>query len=180
MGVSEEHGEDLTMAQPLASFQGTVLYLDAMILAAFVDTVLPWHAACRQLLFRAIDPAKPIRLITAALTLDEAVFVLLQELLSRPPYGITRSRSQYLRAHPEVVRNLMPSVDQAVDGLLAVVSLEPVLPEDITAMRREMIASGILPRDAIHLSVMRRLGITAIASDDDGFDGYPDIALFKP
>jgi predicted nucleic acid-binding protein len=47
-------------------------------------------------------------------------------------------------------------------------------------MRREMVATGTLPRDAIHLAVMRRLGITAIASDDDGFDRYTDITLFKP
>jgi predicted nucleic acid-binding protein len=47
-------------------------------------------------------------------------------------------------------------------------------------MCREMIASGTLPRDAIHLAVMRRIGITAIASDDDGFDRYSDIILFKP
>jgi predicted nucleic acid-binding protein len=168
------------MAQPLAAFQGTVLYLDAMILAAFLDTVLPWHTACRHLFYRAIDPAGPIRLVTATLTIDEAVFVLLQELLLRPPYNIARSRSQYLRAHPGIVRDLMASVDQGVHGLLEVLSLEPVLPEDIAAMRREMLASGILPRDAIHLSVMRRLGISAIASDDDGFDGYSDISLFKP
>jgi predicted nucleic acid-binding protein len=180
MGVPEEYREDLTMAQLLASFQGNELYLDAMILAAFVDSALPWHAACRQLLYRAIDPVQPIRLVTSALTFDEAVFVLLQEALPRPPYGITRSRSQYLQAHPEVVRDLMPSVDEAVEGLLTVVSLEPVLPADIAAMRQEMIATGRLPRDAIHLSVMRRLGITAIASDDDDFDGYPDISLFKP
>ena len=64
--------------------------------------------------------------------------------------------------------------------LLAVISLEPVLPADIDAMRREMIATGTLPRDAIHLAVMRRLGLTAIASDDDGFDRSADITLFKP
>jgi predicted nucleic acid-binding protein len=74
----------------------------------------------------------------------------------------------------------MASVDYGVQRLLAIVSLEPVLPTDINAMRREMIATGTLPRDAIHLAVMRRLGITAIASDDDGFDRYPDILLFKP
>jgi predicted nucleic acid-binding protein len=83
-------------------------------------------------------------------------------------------------SEPEIVRALMTAVDYGIQRILAVVSLEPVLPEDIIAMRREMIATGRLPRDAIHLSVMRRLGITAIASDDDDFDGSPDISLFKP
>ena len=74
----------------------------------------------------------------------------------------------------------MATVDYWVQNWISVVSLEPVLPEDITAMRQVMLATGLLPRDAIHLSVMRRLGITAIASDDDDFDRYPDIALYKP
>jgi predicted nucleic acid-binding protein len=47
-------------------------------------------------------------------------------------------------------------------------------------MRQEMRASGILPRDAIHLAVMRRLRLTAIASDDEGFDNRQGIGLFMP
>jgi predicted nucleic acid-binding protein len=168
------------VAQPLAAFHGTALYLDTMILVAFVDTASQWHAASRHLFYRAIEPTRPIRLVTATLTIDEMVFTLLQEMLLRPPYSVPRSRSQYLGAHPEIVRQLMTSVDYGVQRLLAIISLEPVLPADITAMRREMIATGTLPRDAIHLAVMRRLGIAAIASDDDGFDHSPDITLFKP
>jgi predicted nucleic acid-binding protein len=88
------------MAQPLAAFQGTALYLDAMILVAFLDTTSPWHAASQQLFYRAIEPASPIRLVTATLTIDETVFALLQELLQRPPYSVSRSRSQYLGLIP--------------------------------------------------------------------------------
>jgi predicted nucleic acid-binding protein len=40
--------------------------------------------------------------------------------------------------------------------------------------------SGLLPRDAIHLSVMKRCGLTAIASDDEGFDHCQGITLFQP
>ena len=168
------------MAEPLTAFQGSALYLDTVILVGFMDTESPWHSACRQLLYRAIDPAHPIRLVTATLTIDETVFVLLEGLVQRPPYGVTRGRGRYLRSHPEVVRELMTSVDYWVRNWLGVVSLEPVLAEDITAMRQAMMATGLLPRDAIHLSVMRRPGITAIASDDDDFNRHPDIALFKP
>lgn len=61
------------MAQPLAAFQGTALYVDAMILAAFLDTTSPWHAASQHLLYRAIELPSPIRLVTATLTIDEMV-----------------------------------------------------------------------------------------------------------
>ena len=47
-------------------------------------------------------------------------------------------------------------------------------------MCREMRSSGTLPRDSIHLAVMKRLGLTAIASDDEGFDNRPSIDLFMP
>ncbi|MGH7966441.1 MAG: type II toxin-antitoxin system VapC family toxin [Candidatus Binatia bacterium] len=121
-----------------------------------------------------------MRLVTAALTLDEVVFVLLQEMVARSPYGIARSRSQYLHDHPEVVRALMVQLDPLVDALFDLVTWEPVITADIRQMRQEMRTSGILPRDAIHLAVMKRLGLTAVASDDEGFDKYSGITLFKP
>lgn len=145
----EEHREALTVAQPLAAFQGSVIYVDAVILLGFVDAQSPWPAACRQFLYHAIDPTHPIRLVTATLTIDETVFVLIGELVQRPPYGVPRSRGQYLRAHPAVVRELMASVDHWVQNWLGVVALEPVLAEDITAMRQAILATGLLPRDAI-------------------------------
>jgi predicted nucleic acid-binding protein len=168
------------MAQPLAAFQGTTIYLDVMILAGYLDALSPWHAAARDLFRRALDRRRPINLVTATLAVDELVFVLLQELVLRPPFSVARSRSQYLRDHPEVVRQLMAVFDLQVEALLQLVTLEPVTPADLTEMRREMTASGMLPRDAIHLAVARRLGIPAIASDDDGFDGLADLTLFKP
>lgn len=45
---------------------------------------------------------------------------------------------------------------------------------------RLMANHGLLPRDAIHVAVARRLGITAIVSDDDVFDQIPGIRLYKP
>lgn len=168
------------MTKPLAAFQGTTLYLDTVFLVRAADFQAPGSQSCREFLTRAIDPANPIALWTATLTIDETVFILLQEQIARPPYNVTRSRSQYLAAHPEVVRAMMPLVENELQPVLELVSLEPVLPADITAMCLEMRSSGTLPRDAIHLAVMRRLGIPAIASDDDDFDRYSDITLYKP
>lgn len=168
------------MAQSLLTFRSGALYLDAVIIEAFLDSLSPWHAACRDLFHRAITLPRSIQLVTATLTLDETIFVLLQELLLRPPYQVTRSRSQYLQDHPETVQQLMTVVDPLMQAVERMITLEPVLPADMIAMRGEMSATGTLPRDAIHLSVMRRLGVAAIASDDDGFDRHPDITLFKP
>jgi predicted nucleic acid-binding protein len=168
------------MAYPLADFQGEVIYLDTNVLVGLVDAESEYHTACAAFFQRAIDPARPIQLITAALTLDEVAFVLLQEMLVREPYNITRSRSQYLRDHPDVVRVLMEQIDPLVEAICDLVTLESVTAADIDQMRQEMQASGILPRDAIHLAVMKRLGLTAVASDDAGFDNRQDITHFRP
>ena len=168
------------MASSLADFQGDVIYLDTNVLVGLVDAASEYHAACAAFFQRAINLAHPIQLITATLTVDEVIFVLLQELLVREPYHITRSRSQYLQDHPDIVRALMEQVDPLIDSLCALVTLEPVTAADIDQMRQEMQVSGLLPRDAIHLSVMKRCGLTAIASDDEGFEHCQGITLFQP
>ena len=74
----------------------------------------------------------------------------------------------------------MPQIDPLVEALGDVVLLASVTAADIHEMRREMHSSGTLPRDSIHLAVMKRLGLTAIASDDEGFDNRRSIDLFMP
>ena len=74
----------------------------------------------------------------------------------------------------------MEQVDPFAAARCDLVTLEPVTAIDIHQMRQEMQTSGVLPRDAIHLAVMQRLGLTAIASDDEGFDNHQSIDLFMP
>jgi predicted nucleic acid-binding protein len=168
------------MAYSLADFQGDAIYLDTNVLVGLVDAESDYHTACAAFFQRVIVADRPIQLITATLTLDEVTFVLLQEILVREPYNITRSRSQYLHDHPDVVRVLMEQIAPLIEAICDFVMLEPVTAADIDQMRQEMQASGILPRDAIHLAVMKRLGLTAVASDDEGFDNRQGITLFQP
>ncbi|MBI3757177.1 MAG: type II toxin-antitoxin system VapC family toxin [Deltaproteobacteria bacterium] len=170
------------MSLPLADFRGEQIYLDTNILVGLVDADSVYHSACEAFFQRTLDPARPIQLVTCTLTLDEVVFVLLQELVAKPPYNVLRSRSQYLQNHPDVVKALMAQLAPLVDALFDLITFEPVIPADIRQMRQEMSATGILPRDAIHLAVMKRLELIAIASDDEGFDHYQHqgITLFLP
>jgi predicted nucleic acid-binding protein len=168
------------MSSPLLSFSGAAIYVDAMVLAAYLRPESPWYSASVRFIQRAVDPARPITLVTAALTVDEVIFVLLQEMLLDPPFTVTRSRSQYLSGHPQIVRQLMAAIDGPLQTVLDVIAIEPVLPADIGAMRQEMLASGTLPRDAIHVAVMRRLGLSAVATDDEGFERCAGITVYKP
>jgi len=170
------------MSLPLTDFQGDAIYLDANILVGLIDADSVYHHPCAAFFRQATGRTPPIQLITSTLTLDEVVFVLMQELVARPPYAVTRSRSQYLHDHPEIVKTLMTQLDPLMEALSELVTLEPVTATDVKQMRQEMCSTGILPRDAIHLAVMKRLGLSAIASDDEGFDNYQDqgITVFMP
>jgi predicted nucleic acid-binding protein len=167
-------------SRPLALFDGPALYVDTMLLVGQVDALSRFRPAAEALFGRTARSTDAPRLVTATLTIDEAVFSLMQDLLLRPPYGIVRSRSQYLTAHAEVVRELMERIDGPIAAAVELLALEPVLPVDIARMRHEMAATGLLPRDAIHVAVMRRLGITAIASDDPAFDRCAGLVRYAP
>ncbi|MBM2810350.1 MAG: PINc protein [Chloroflexi bacterium] len=118
--------------------------------------------------------------VTASLTFDEVAIVLLQELVARPPFNVSQDRTRYLSRHPENVSQLMGTVSPLLSAASSVVDIAPVTGDDISAMTRAMGAYGMLPRDAIHLAVAQRLGITAIVSDDDVFDRVPGLMLFRP
>jgi predicted nucleic acid-binding protein len=151
-----------------------------MLLVGLIDADSRFRPAAEALFEQAARSTEATRLVTATLTLDEAVFILLELFVARPPYGIVRSRGQYLGAHPEVVRELMEQIDGPVAAAVELLTLAPVLPEDVAGMRHEMAATGLLPRDAIHVAVMRRLGINAIASDDAAFDRCAGLVRYAP
>ena len=65
------------------------------------------------------------------------------------------------------------AIGPAWDALVGVVDvIHPIEIEDVTRARRLVGSSGGLSaRDAVHLAVMQRRGITRILSFDSGFDG---------
>jgi predicted nucleic acid-binding protein len=73
------------MAAFLTDFQGNAIYLDTNVLVGLVDANSVYHPTCAAFFQRAVDPERPIQLYTATLTLDEVVFVLLQETVVREP-----------------------------------------------------------------------------------------------
>jgi hypothetical protein len=67
------------MAHSLTDFRGDAIYVDTTVLVGLVDAQSVYHSACVVFFQRSVDPAQAIQLVTATLTLDEVVFVLLQE-----------------------------------------------------------------------------------------------------
>jgi len=69
------------------------------------------------------------------------------------------------------------AIDPAWDAILGVVDVvHPIELDDVTRARRLVGAAPALSaRDAIHLAVMQRRGISRILSFDTGFDGIVGI-----
>jgi predicted nucleic acid-binding protein len=70
------------------------------------------------------------------------------------------------------IRHHGPAIDQALRQLVMLphVHLVGIETSDFSRMLENIEAYGLLPRDALHLAVMQRLNLTAIASDDTDFD----------
>jgi hypothetical protein len=79
--------------------------------------------------------------------------------------------------HRYVAINRRDAIQPAFDALLGVV--DEVLPIDVETVERAktvvLARQQLSARDAIHIAVMARHGISRILSFDTGFDGLPDI-----
>ncbi|HET9344184.1 MAG TPA: type II toxin-antitoxin system VapC family toxin [Candidatus Limnocylindrales bacterium] len=75
--------------------------------------------------------------------------------------------------HRYVAIGRRDAIGPACDALLGVVDVvHPIELEDVTRARRlAETAPGLSARDAVHLAVMQRHGITRILTFDTGFDG---------
>lgn len=90
---------------------------------------------------------------------------------SSTPFASTRSRvlrtdlAGAIAAHGDVI-------DPALRKLMTLphVHLISVESADFYGMLNSIRLYGLLPRDALHVTIMQRLGLTAIASDDTDFD----------
>lgn len=113
-----------------------------------------------------------IELFTSTLTIDEVAFVALKAKLEEK-YGVIKNQVLYLKRNPEVVKALASDVNQIVEIVLSLTTLVEVSALDVQQMRLYVKEFGLLPRDAIHLAVTHRLGLTCMASNDGDFDRIP-------
>jgi len=120
-----------------------------------------------------------IELLTSTLTIDEVSFVALKAKLEEK-YGVTKNQVLYLKRNPEVVKALASDVNQIVENVLGLATLTEVSAPDVQQMRLYMEEFGLLPRDAIHLAVVHRLGLTCMASSDSDFDRVPWLTRYAP
>ncbi|HOU11932.1 MAG TPA: type II toxin-antitoxin system VapC family toxin [Anaerolineae bacterium] len=104
------------------------------------------------------------------LTLDELYYRLLLALIKehtgRNPLDVLRDDL------PGTVARYSDGISSALRKLMGLphFTLVGLEPRDFERMLENIVRFSLLPRDALHITVLQRLGMTAIASDDADFD----------
>jgi predicted nucleic acid-binding protein len=157
---------------------GVTCYLDATILYYhLVDTPM-LSDDCSDLLKRI--ELGHVHGVISSVTIAEATHkVMLADVVQR--YGVDhKGLIARLKRHPELLDGLTNhrQVVATVRGLqLPVETITLDLLEhgaDLSAQNR------LLTNDALTLAVMEKLGVTALATNDDDFDAVKGITVYKP
>jgi len=165
------------MPKYLTEFRGDRIYVDSSIflLVALADPKYGRHSL--EFLQRASHDE--FQLVTSSLTVDEVSFVALKAKLEEK-LGISSSQVLYLKKHPKVVKGLASEVSSVIESVFRLSEIVDVNSTDVQQISSLMKTYGLLPRDAIHLAVLRRGGLTDIASSDADFDRLPDVTRYTP
>lgn len=165
------------MSQPLSNFRGDSVYLDTMIFY----TVLRASNKSAHLLLKQVE-AGIYQAYTMALTFDELAYRMLLALI-RDKYG--KSPQDHLRQNQAgVITEFYPQIERLLHQLLLLPNLTVinVTSADLGAMHRNCLVYHLLPRDALHLAAMQKVGCTNIVSLDSDFDQVLGIQryVFEP
>ncbi len=168
----------MTLARPLADLpKGSVVFIDSNIFHFFLRGPESPQRDCTTLLERM--EAKEIKGYTSALVLGELIYKI---LLKKVEEKHRKNPLVVLQNHPEEVSAHSGEIRRAVEILLGVEALDVLAVEKshIEDAVDQMQKYSVLPRDAIHLSVMSSLNCHDIASADSDFDRVTDISRWTP
>jgi len=152
----------------LAEVSRGVVYIDTNVLYMYLRAD-PLHLAAIELFLKRVVRGE----ITACVSLfvvDELYYRLLLALVKehtgRNPLDVLREDL------PGTIVEHGDRITSALRKLLGLpnLTLVDVTAADLDRMLENITRFGLLPRDAAHVALMQRLGITGVASDDMDFD----------
>jgi len=164
------------MSHSIAEFLEGQIYLDTMIFYAFLRAE-PEARSVIGAFFERIETGT-ITAYTSVLTFDELAYRLILALI-KDKYG--GSPLERLRdGEQAMLTEFVPVIVPKLQLLKAFPHLHVtgIGPADLEAMLANMLEYSLRPRDALHLSAMRRVGCANLASNDHHFDAISDITRF--
>ena len=165
------------MPRYLDEFSGNRIYVEPNIL--LFDALADARFGHSSLEFLKRGSQGEFELLTSSLTTDEIAFVALKIKLEEK-YEVTKGHVRYLKQHPEVVKALAPEIGEVLNNVRRLCTIVEVDESDIERMQEYVKSFGLLPRDAIHLAVAHKLGLTCMASSDGDFDRVNWLSRYEP
>ena len=111
-----------------------------------------------------------IKVYTSVLAMDELFYRLflarVKDIYGRNPLSVLREDTS------GAIARCGAEIEVALRRLAGLphLQLEAVVEDDFPQMLANITAFGLLPRDALHVAVMQRLGLSEITTDDTDFD----------
>ncbi len=157
--------------------KGKVVFLDANIFHFYLRGPENAQKACISLLQRI--EGKDVAGYTSTLILDELIYKI---LLKKIEEKYKRSPLTILQKVPKEIGIYPPEIRRAIDIVLGIEGLNvlPVEKHHIEEAIAQMQKYSILPRDAIHVSVMKSIECRDLASADNDFDRVIDMNRWSP
>lgn len=153
------------MSNPVSGFRGEALYVDTMIFHLLIRA----KQTEVQDLFHRIENGELLA-YTSVLTFDELVYRLLLGFIRDELPG---SPIDHLRQNQQTLVARFYSLFQShLDKFLHFPNLQliDVTDKDMNLMTKNIKIYQLLPRDALHLAAMQKVGCMHIVSHDAGFD----------
>lgn len=168
----------MTLAKPLADIpKGSIVFLDANILHFYLRGPERVRMTCTLLLERV--EGKDVSGYTSTLVLDELMYKILlrmvEEKYQRNPLAILQGKPEEIGVHAREVRRAV-NIVLGIAGL-NILGVEKCHVEEAVDYMEKY---SMLPRDAIHLSVMKSIGCKDLASADGDFDRVVDLNRWTP
>ena len=124
-----------------------------------------------------LDSNIPMYLVGADHPLKRTSRALLERAIADGEVLVTDAEVLQEILHRYVAIDRRDAIGPATDAILGVVDeVYPVEREDVERARRLVQTTRLSARDAVHVAIMRRRGITRILSFDRGFDEVQGIA----
>ncbi len=162
---------------PLNLPHGATCFVDANIFVYHFVELGRVSAACRALLGQVLR-TQVDAVSTSACLADTVHRVMAIEAQTR--FQLGGGAAAWLQRHPERITELSAFRDAAVQLGLLPLRLLPVDARTIIDAAEVSSRHGLLTNDAIVVALMRRHGITHLASNDDDFDRVPGLTVWKP
>ena len=156
---------------------GRAVFIDANIFHFYLRGPNIIQKACTSLLQRI--ERKEMVGYTSTLVLDELIYKLLlkkiEEKYKRNPLEILQRSPEEASAHSPDLRRAINSV-MGIEGLTVLAVEARHIEESIDYIQKH----SLLPRDAVHLSVINTIECTDLASADTDFDKVTNLNRWTP